>query len=348
MTLRLPSDLMARPAEEAARILALSHLRQIGRARVRLDDPQDLEALHDFRVGLRRLRSSLRAYRVQLKGSVSEKMEGSLRKLMRATNAGRDAEVQLTWLRKQGERMHPEEAQGLFWLIGRLEGRKSESLDSTTVEVSRQFGKAAAKFRRRLGTLKVEIEPGPGKRQPTFGQVTAQAIRQHVARLEKDLKQVRSSADIKQAHRARVAIKRLRYLLEPVARRHPRARDLVSRLKETQDQLGELHDLHILSEEIAASRRTVSEGHPDHQSEPGLRSLERLAQEQVAAAFEGFNSFWGGDRASRFLDRAAQIGRSLEEESPITAHEVRTLSLPEPPAAEAISSLANLNHEHAV
>jgi CHAD domain-containing protein len=339
---------MTRPAEEASRILALSYLRQIGLARARLEDPQDPEALHDFRVGIRRLRSSLRAYRPQLKRSVNQKMEESLRKLMRATNAGRDAEVQLNWLRQQGERMQPEQAQGLFWLIGRLEGRKSETLDATTAEVSRQFGKAAAKFRRRLGTLKVEIEPGPGKKQPTFGEVTGQAIQQHVARLDRDLEQVRNAADIKQAHRARVAVKRLRYLLEPVARRHSRARDLVARLKEAQDRLGQLHDMHVLAQEIASSLQTVSDSHPDHQSEPGLRSLERLAQEQIAATFDGFHSIWGGDRATRFLTRANETGRSLKEESTAAAHDIRPLSPRDTPAAELLPSLTNADQEHAV
>ena len=122
MTVRLPSDLMARSADEAARILALSYLRQIEQARTRLEDPEDREALHDFRVGIRRLRSCIRAYRPQLKRSLNQKSEQSLRKLMRATNAGRDTEVQLTWLRNQGERLQSEDTQGLFWLIGRLEG----------------------------------------------------------------------------------------------------------------------------------------------------------------------------------------------------------------------------------
>jgi CHAD domain-containing protein len=348
MTLRLPSDLMARPAEEAARILALSYLRQISRARARLEDPQDREALHDFRVGLRRLRSALRAYRMQLKDSVNKKMEDSLRKLMRATNAGRDAEVQLNWLRQQGERLQPDDTQGLFWLIGRLEGRKSETLDPTTTDVSRQFGKAAARLRRRLATLKVEIEPGPGKRPTTFGQVTGQAIQQHVARLDEDLKQVRDAMDIKQAHRARVAVKRLRYLLEPVARRHSRTRDLIAQLKEAQDRLGELHDLHVLAEEIAESLQTVSASHPGHQSERGLRSLERLAREQVGAAFEGFNSVWGSDRARRFLTRANETGRALKEDSTRPAGDVQPLSLGRSPRAEAAPSLTVADTEHAV
>jgi hypothetical protein len=64
-------------------------------------DPLDPEALHDFRVAIRRLRSCIRAYRTELQGSVSKQMQRRLRKLTLATNAGRDAEVHLNRLRNQ-------------------------------------------------------------------------------------------------------------------------------------------------------------------------------------------------------------------------------------------------------
>lgn len=349
MTVRLPSDLMTRPADEASRILALSYLRQIERARVRLDDPEDLEALHDFRVGIRRFRSCIRAYRPQLKESLSRKAEQSLRKLMRETNAGRDSEVQLKWLRSQGDRMQPEDSQGLFWLIGRLEGRKLETLDPVTAKVGGQFSKTAAKLRRRLSILKVEIEPRPGRRDPTFGQVTGEAIEQHVARLDEDLKQIVDATHVKQAHRTRVSVKRLRYLLEPVARWNPRSRDLVARLKEAQDRLGELHDMHLLSDEIALAVETLARSHPDDQSAPGLRTLERLAREQGAAAFDRFDSNWGSGRAGRILARANEIGRSLKEQSSSDTA-IPPLSLPESPPAEtkAVSLEVPVKTEHAV
>src|SRR4026207_1998015 len=98
---RLPPDLLSRSAEEGARLVALAYLDEIARAERRLADAQDPEALHDFRVGLRRLRTSLRAYRSSLKGSVSKKMRRRLRDLTLATNAGRDSEVQLEWLRER-------------------------------------------------------------------------------------------------------------------------------------------------------------------------------------------------------------------------------------------------------
>ena len=217
--------------------------------------------------------------------------------------------------------------QGLFWLIGRLEGRKGERIEPATAEVGRRFGKAAIKFRRRLGTLRVEIGTGPGKRQLTFGQVTGELVQQQAAQLGDALERVHEAANFKEGHRARISIKRLRYLLEPVARRASRARGLVTRLKEAQDFLGTMHDMHVLSEEIASSLATVSGSNPDRLSgsECGLRTLERLAREQAAAAFESFDGLWGGDRASRFLVRADEIGRSLRkgpagaQEAPPTA-----------------------------
>ena len=92
MPARLPPNLLDRSAEESARLLALSYLDQIDRAERRLANPSDREALHDFRVGLRRLRSTLSSYRVQLQDSITPSMRRRIRDLARATNAGRDTE----------------------------------------------------------------------------------------------------------------------------------------------------------------------------------------------------------------------------------------------------------------
>jgi CHAD domain-containing protein len=347
MAARLPSDLLDRSAQESSRLLALSYLDQIEGAQARLADPHDAEALHDFRVGLRRLRSCTRAYRAQLKGSKTKQLQQRLRKLTLATNAGRDTEVHLSWLRKQGEQLGPQHTQGLSWLIGRLEGRQYETLGPATAEVGRRFGKAAVKLRRRLGTLRVEIGTGPGKRQLTFGQVTGELIQQQATQLREDLERVREAANLEEGHQARLSIKRLRYLLEPVARRASGVRGLVTRLKEAQDLLGTLHDMHVLSEEIASSLATLSGTSTDRLSgsECGLRTLERLAGEQAATAFESFDALWGGDRTSRFLMQADELGRSLRkrpagaQEAPHTAPT---------PAIEQGSVLSRSSHRTSV
>ena len=81
----MTSDLLARPPEEGARLIALSYLDKATEALHRLKEAEDKEALHDFRVALRRLRSCLRAYRGLLQDSVPKKLAKRLRRLARAT-----------------------------------------------------------------------------------------------------------------------------------------------------------------------------------------------------------------------------------------------------------------------
>ena len=313
MTARLPANLLDRSAQESSRLLALAFLHEIEGAQARLADPQDAEALHDFRVGLRRLRSCIRAYRAQLKGGKTKQLEQRLRELTEATNAGRDTEVHLAWLRRQGEQLGLEDTQGVSWLIGRLEGRKYETLGSETAGIGRRFVKTATKFRPRLATLRIEVGADHSEKNPSFGQVTGGLVQQHVIRLARDLERVQQAADIKEVHRARIGIKRLRYLLEPVARRVPGGRGLIARLKEAQDFLGTLHDVHLLQEEIASSIAVFAGSTPDQLPGPlrGLRTLERIAREETAAAFQSFEALWGGDGARGFLTRADQIGQAL-------------------------------------
>ena len=312
---RLPSDLFERTAEESARLLALKYLDEIDRAKPRLSDPGDAEALHDFRVGLRRLRSCLRAYRRPLKGSVSRKMREKLRDLMQATNSGRDTEVQLAWLGKQGERIGPGDIQGYFWLTGKLEGRKNDSLDQDISEVARRYTRDAARLRRRLGVLRLRVAIGSAHQPLSFGKVTGDLITEHVAQLRSDLVQIRDVRNIKEIHQARIAVKRLRYLLEPVARSNRRARAVVSRLKVAQDLLGEHHDLQLMLEAIALARARLSTSDANLVAtlSPGVEKVEQLARERADAAFEQFNSLLGAELASRIISRAEEVGGSLSK-----------------------------------
>lgn len=328
MSTRLPSDLLGRPAEESSRLLTLSYLDEIARAEKRLEDPEDPEALHDFRVGLRRLRSCSRAYRLQLKGSITKRVRRRLRKLTQGTNAGRDTEVHLAWLRHQAEQLGPEDLQGLSWLIGRLEGRRFDSVRTATANARQQFLKTAAKLRPRLGTFRMEIRTGSRQAHRSFGQATGELIRAQVAELAGSLKRVQGAEDVKGVHSARISAKRLRYLLEPLARRVPGVKGLVTQLKDVQDSLGDLHDRHVLAEEIASTRSDLSCISSDRLAgcEPGLRTLERLALEQAAVAFARFDTHWSGEQAGEFILRVERLAMYLAEGA-ATAPAVPVLSL---------------------
>src|ERR1700739_69868 len=97
----VPTDFLDQPVERAVRVVALTLLRDAATTRARLIDPGDTEALHDFRVAVRRLRSWLRAYRPYLGDSVRDKNRRRLRAVARATSLARDTEVHLQWLHEQ-------------------------------------------------------------------------------------------------------------------------------------------------------------------------------------------------------------------------------------------------------
>jgi CHAD domain-containing protein len=317
---RLPSDLLDRSAQESSRLLALSYLDQIDRARDRLGDASDKDALHDFRVGIRRLRSAVKAYRDALEGSVTGKMRRRLRNLARATNDGRDTEVQLAWLEKQPERLAPDDVPGFFWLAGRLEDRKQKTHDQAVADVVRRYAKLSGKLRRALGILRIELQTGQGQRLQMFREVTGALMRRQVADVRDELGRIKGAGDAEQAHRTRIALKRLRYLQEPIARRNRRAGALVRRFKEAQDLLGEHHDMHVLSSAIAALRTEISTSSFSG-LDPGLATVARLADEAAAAAFDRFNSIWSGESGNRILARAEDLGRTLEQQLQVASHE---------------------------
>jgi CHAD domain-containing protein len=107
MPARVAADVLDLPAPHGTRLVALTLLDAAAAARRKLDEGVDPEALHDFRVALRRLRSWLRAFRPHLKGSVRGKERRRLQALADATGASRDAEVHLEWLREQRRRATP-------------------------------------------------------------------------------------------------------------------------------------------------------------------------------------------------------------------------------------------------
>ena len=87
--------------ERAARWLLSRQLRHAEAAAQQLIGGEDPEALHDFRVALRRFRSIERAHRGWVAEALPKKLRKRLRELVQSTGPARDSEVQLGWLDRQ-------------------------------------------------------------------------------------------------------------------------------------------------------------------------------------------------------------------------------------------------------
>ncbi|HEX3532355.1 MAG TPA: CHAD domain-containing protein [Thermoanaerobaculia bacterium] len=326
-------SLLVRPPEEGARRLALSFLDQAAAAFPRLDDPADSEALHDFRVGLRRLRSCLRAYREVLAGCVPKKLARRLRRLAAATGPGRDAEVQIEWLRSRGKHLTRNHRAGLSWQLGRLDERLRAAYAELTGHLGARFPDLEKDLRHHLSVYQTEVHLGADGPHPTLGTVTAAILRSQLEELADHLTHVRGAGDVKEAHRARISAKRLRYLLEPLAEELPAAPPLVKRLKKLQDLLGELHDAHVQESDLAAAVATAAaerahhlftlalDSQPDEarlraarrrSHEPGLLALAHQNRQRRDELFAEVETDWLDGKAEGFLEQVRALAGEME------------------------------------
>lgn len=270
----LPDELLDLPAPEAVRHVALGFLDEAAAARERLGEPEDSEALHDFRVAIRRLRSTVRAYPRELEGSVSRKAARRLRRIARATGASRDAEVQLEWLEKQRPSLYSRHRPGAAWLLDRL---RRDKIDADAVlghEVTADFDRLHAMLRASLPELRRTVRVGEPAAERPFAPVVAERVRAATSELGALLASVTSPLHIDEAHESRIAAKRVRYLIEPFADRIDGGSGTLKRLKKLQDILGEMHDLDVLGETLAkAIERTATE-HARELTERVLRGAD--------------------------------------------------------------------------
>lgn len=248
------------PARLAARGLVLRHLEAAERAGRALVEGGGAGDLHDFRVALRRLRTQLWAYAPVLRAGG---LGPGLKRLAQRTNKARDAEACLELLRRTGVRGPAAE---------RLEG-----LLARRIRRGREAGRRAALVFAALASeaarsLAMPLPEGPAP--PPLAYYHERSRRRAERKLAKRLSRIRRRYRPKQAHKARIWAKRLRYLDEPFERApSPSTRAL----KRLQDRLGSQRDLRRLRR-LAASLRPRP---------PGLAALERALARREALLLAG-------------------------------------------------------------
>lgn len=327
----LPDDILQRSPEEAARRIALGFLDDARQAFERLADPRDAEALHDFRVAIRRLRSTLRAWWPYVKGSISKKDAKGLKALQSATGGGRDAEVLLEWVAPQRATMRGAQRVGLDWMVDHLRARKEEGYAEVLDDVRKRFDALEQRLRRRLARMRVEVRLDRPSKGETWAMALAERAHEHAAELAEHLAQVHGLGDLEEAHQARIAVKRLRYLLEPVRPHSEEARAIVRRCKRLQDVLGDLNDSAVLMGHLGAgleraaaerARRLHELALEQDQEEQlrrestqderaGLLELTRRVNERMRVLLEELEREWLGDHVEEFHRRVDALADEL-------------------------------------
>jgi CHAD domain-containing protein len=240
-----------RLAFQAVARAALSQIESNARGVLFSDDP---EFLHQLRVGMRRLRCALRAFRRLLDRKNTRRLIRSLRKLSPKLGAARDWDVLVARLETAGDREMLEKARPR---------RDAARRAARRVLDTRTFSRVPAQ----LHGLSTAPQDVPLKE---FG---AQALARAHAKLMKQARGI-DWLDAEQRHALRIRLKRLRYSCEFFAPAFAaqRTRAYLAALKRLQGIFGELNDvavgrrlLDVPGDEKALLRRLV----------PAWRAFER-------------------------------------------------------------------------
>ena len=190
--LRFPVDLLAQPPEEAARRVALKLLKEAASALSRIEASEDEEALHDFRVSLRRLRSCLRAYLPHLKRRPVERGLERIRRLANRTNAARDYEVHIEWLAARRAALRPNQVSAALRILRDLEACKANAYATVLDRLQERFARLEAALRPRLEGYRAWIPLEGHDPAPNFAEVSAELLQQTGAELRTLLEELRS------------------------------------------------------------------------------------------------------------------------------------------------------------
>ncbi|HDP89293.1 MAG TPA: CHAD domain-containing protein [Thioalkalivibrio sp.] len=234
---RLPENALTRPAPEVVLDMMTELFAEAEEALARIQIDGDEEAVHDFRVAVRRLRSLERAYRPCLAGGALRKLRKRLARVTEATGRARDLEVQLAWLAREREVMRAHERLGFDWLQQRLGAAQQTERRRLRKRLGKRFGKLSASFAR--------LRPRAKQGAP-FAAAAAERVQRSMDRLGVSLRELLTAGDDRCAHRTRIEAKRLRYLMEPLRGTLAPAEEVVGSLKALQDLLGEVHDRQVL------------------------------------------------------------------------------------------------------
>ena len=281
------------------RAIVLGWLDDAQAAALRTSDAADADALHDFRVALRRLRSTLRAYRPYLAGQVGRGLRRRLRRISIRTNEGRDAEVQLAWLDPQIATL-PQPRRLAARRLARQLNQVGRRHRATMGNVRQRFESLESRLRRRATGI-------PSGAPVPFAAVLAERVAREADRLLRQLARITGQRGMQRMHAARIAGKRLRYVIEPLVPSLAAAQAAVDRLKALQDLLGDLRDVRIIERDLdaALTRMRVSP------SRSGLLLLRRRARARARELYTALDADWLQGRAAAFGTELEGLARSL-------------------------------------
>jgi hypothetical protein len=224
-----------------------------------------------------------------------------------------------------------------------MEARKVRADRRLEARLEDEFERTELRLRTTLSSVRVLIVPPPPVAHAVTGAgVLGRLVGDLGLELGNRLVAVRSIADQVEAHQARIAGKRLRYVLEPLASRIEGAPAIIVQLKSLQDALGRLHDAHVFAGYLAralqgaaaeqarrVSHELLSWAAPDAyardaapgEDDPrlGLVALAQRLREEAEVAYGDLKAGWLDGGSAPLLGDVASLAHRLVTEPAVGA-----------------------------
>jgi CHAD domain-containing protein len=246
----------------------------------RLNEPlvieqRDVEALHQARVAMRRLRSALSLFRPMVEGEDFERLRDELRWFTTELSEARNLDIILQFDFPQAERE-------------RLVSERERAYDAVIAAME------SPRFRRLMLDLSSRVAGGDWRRGKKTSEPLARFAERRIDRLWRRVSRARGlrAMDDHERHRLRIEIKKLRYALQFVAalhlRRPKRKKRFADAVEGVQEALGRVHDLSVTRTFVAPEVWLEPLAGTERKSlREARRSLRRLRK---------IGTYWRGQR----------------------------------------------------
>ena len=300
------------------------------RAAKQLKNQHDDEALHRFRVRVRRLRAFLKTYRKPLGGERLKKPINRLGRLIDITNTSRDLQVQLGWLdrARNCRRLQPRSRDAARWMARHL---ASNSVGPNPVKpkyLTKQLKKITGQLDTQIGKVrKPSKKVSDAKIQSSFSKLAGRKITNASDKLTTYLAEIDGLDAQEAAHRARLIAKQLRYILEPMGKSTIDAPNAICEVRSLQDLLGELRDRQVLETEISRCLGPQAEAWSDDlktqhngPNKPesgfgerclGLRDLIEELRHQQQVLYRRLDRRWLNDHGESGMQHTRAVAQAL-------------------------------------
>jgi len=252
---------------------------------------EDIEHVHQLRVGTRRADAALRIFRCCMSDKVYRLARDRLRLIRRSAGAVRDWDVFLEELRQRLHGASAEDHPGLDFLIGYGVGQRQLLLAQLVSAGQDQLDE----FEEFITDLIASLREPEEKNGRTALQDLARPL---LAELRQNLEQTAAGnlSDYPLLHLVRIAGKRMRYAMEVFADCFPQSfrQELYPQVEAMQEILGRANDSHVACERLAGLRSWIKQHRRDDwkRLQPGIEGLLRYHQRRLPVERRRFLQWW--------------------------------------------------------